>query len=477
MGPKVTTKTQTQTQTSKKVVVKVTLQRNEDGVEVPRFAGSMESSIERRRDFAPPPVERAGPHKAARSVERKVIITTQNESFIARNTSPVPSRPPSGNLARQGHLAKTSMIPIASEHRGSAPSPPMRVTGPPKSKQPPPPPQRQYNSSPNSSPRPSVDSNRTGIDTSATQEPGKVQHVLIPTEREVVGDNTDSAQVTAENRKVGSSGGDSIADQCLRDLQSEQTVEGKQEQYGSVDSQGNGNVVIVPSVATKANIPVQTSRRKNHSEGDTLGNGTKEMMFDDRPQYPSANTGIAGMEHNGPTHRNNFDFLEIHSSVPAVQIQKPHGIPQKADHYSSSDSEESEDEDATRPRSATSDMGQAEHSQLPKARSMGNMNSPVWKRKNMDPNNKSKSMSLTNGSESLPRSETRDSVSSESSGSSKLTGGDDSSSISESVDSLTGELNYNQELFEKRTSAPSLSIPMTATRKRRYRLGVNLFNK
>ncbi|PIK54488.1 putative IQ motif and SEC7 domain-containing protein 1 [Apostichopus japonicus] len=476
-----TTKTLTQTQTSKKVVVKVTLQRNEDGVEVPRFTDSMESSIERRRDFMPPTVDRAGPHKAARSVERKVIITTQNESFIARNTSPVPSRSPSGNFARQGHPAKASMIPIPSDHRGAVPSPPTRVTGPPniKSKQPPPPPQRQYGS-PNTSPRPSVDYNRSGIDTSATTQV-KVQDVSGSTGRKAVVDTSDSLQSKEEDRKEGVSSVQSMGDQYYRDSQSSQQQIDRQDNravhYDNTDGQENGKVVIVTPVVTAANIPVQASRKKNHSEGDLLGSSAKEMTFDDRPQYPATNTGISGMEQNGPTHRNNFDFLEIHSPVPSVQIHKPHGAHQKTDHYSSSDSEDSEDEDTRRPRSATSDMGQAEHSQLPKARSMGNMNSPVWKRKAMDPNNKSKSMSLTNGSETLPRSETRESVSSESSGSSKFTGGDDSSSISESVDSLTGELNYNQELFEKRTSAPSLSIPMTATRKRRYRLGVNLFNK
>ncbi|XP_071818365.1 uncharacterized protein [Apostichopus japonicus] len=477
-----TTKTLTQTQTSKKVVVKVTLQRNEDGVEVPRFTDSMESSIERRRDFMPPTVDRAGPHKAARSVERKVIITTQNESFIARNTSPVPSRSPSGNFARQGHPAKASMIPIPSDHRGGAvPSPPTRVTGPPniKSKQPPPPPQRQYGS-PNTSPRPSVDYNRSGIDTSTTTQV-KVQDVSGSTGRKAVVDTSDSLQSREEDRKEGVSSEQSMGDQYYRDSQSSQQQIDRQDNravhYDNTDGQENGKVVIVTPVVTAANIPVQASRKKNHSEGDPLGSSAKEMTFDDRPQYPATNTGISGMEQNGPTHRNNFDFLEIHSPVPSVQIHKPHGAHQKTDHYSSSDSEDSEDEDTRRPRSATSDMGQAEHSQLPKARSMGNMNSPVWKRKAMDPNNKSKSMSLTNGSETLPRSETRESVSSESSGSSKFTGGDDSSSISESVDSLTGELNYNQELFEKRTSAPSLSIPMTATRKRRYRLGVNLFNK
>lgn len=463
-----TTKTLTQTQTSKKVVVKVTLQRNEDGTETPRFSDSMESSIERRRDFGPPGLERAGPHKTARSVERKVIITTQNESFIARNTSPLPSRSPSGNIARIGHLGKSPVVSSDTDSKGSPdPSPHSRVTSyQTKSKQAPRPPVRQYGTT-NTSPRPSVDYNQSGVNVSVMQDMSKGQHVPSSSEREVVGHSAESVQrkeVSAGVRLLGSQ-----QDQYTRDSQTEQTSE----------SEGNAKRTrgSFDSPESRSNIPVHVSRRKNPSEGDPISSSTTgDVVYDDHPHYNSVSSPVV-MEHNGPTHRNNFDFLEITSRVPSVEVSKPHGSHPKLDHYSSSDSEDSDDEDHVRPRSATSDMGPAEPRQLPKARSMGNMDSPVWKRKTMDPNNKSKSMSLTNGSEILPRSETRESVSSESSGSSKFTGGDDSSSISESVDSLTGELNYNQELFEKRTSAPSLSIPMTATRKRRYRLGVNLFNK
>ncbi|XP_033114704.1 IQ motif and SEC7 domain-containing protein 2-like isoform X2 [Anneissia japonica] len=87
--------------------------------------------------------------------------------------------------------------------------------------------------------------------------------------------------------------------------------------------------------------------------------------------------------------------------------------------------------------------------------------SPVWKRKHTK---------LANGSLNLHKSDTRESVSSESSGSSKLTVGDDSSVTTGSIDSL-------REMPVIEPIPPSMAIPNTPPRRRKYRIGLNLFNK
>ncbi|XP_071492110.1 uncharacterized protein [Diadema antillarum] len=169
------------------------------------------------------------------------------------------------------------------------------------------------------------------------------------------------------------------------------------------------------------------------------------------------------------------------SDVPAVVLATPEGSLMKFVH-SSTDSEGSDVEGEFRSRSHSGSGGKTQHvastakRQMSKANSTGHMDSPVWKRKNPDTRIATRNGTLMNGSATpvrMSRSDTGDSMSSESSGSSKYTFPDDSS-ISESNDTLPGEI---EELCEKRPLVPSLSIPMTPSRRRRYRVGINLFNK
>ncbi|XP_063953786.1 IQ motif and SEC7 domain-containing protein 1-like isoform X1 [Lytechinus pictus] len=179
-----------------------------------------------------------------------------------------------------------------------------------------------------------------------------------------------------------------------------------------------------------------------------------------------------------------FEVINVeHSSssdVPSVVVATPEGS--LMDFIHSTDSEGSDTEGEFRSRSHSGSLGKNQNvaitakRRMAKANSTGQMNSPVWKRKNQDTRIGTRNGTLMNGSATpvrMTRSDTGDSMSSESSGSSKYTFPDDSS-ISESNDTLPGEI---EELCEKRPLVPSLSIPMTPSRRRRYRVGINLFNK
>ena len=169
------------------------------------------------------------------------------------------------------------------------------------------------------------------------------------------------------------------------------------------------------------------------------------------------------------------------SDVPSVTVATPEGSslnPTMDYAHSSTDSDVSDTEGDYRHRSQSGSQHVASSAkrQMSKANSTGQMDSPVWKRKSPDTRIATRDGMLMNGSATpvrMSRSDTGDSMSSESSGSSKYTLPDDSS-ISESTDTLPGEI---EELCQKRTLVPSLSIPMTPSRRRRYRVGINLFNK
>lgn len=180
-----------------------------------------------------------------------------------------------------------------------------------------------------------------------------------------------------------------------------------------------------------------------------------------------------------------FEVINIEhtscSDVPSLIVATPDGSLMDFVH-SSTDSEGSdiEGESKSHSHSASTDKNpngaMSAKRRMAKANSTGQMNSPVWKRKSPDTRIGTRNSTLMNGSATpvrMTRSDTGDSMSSESSGSSKYTFPDDSS-ISESNDTLPGEI---EELCEKRPLVPSLSIPMTPSRRRRYRVGINLFNK
>ncbi|XP_072051296.1 IQ motif and SEC7 domain-containing protein 1-like isoform X2 [Amphiura filiformis] len=185
--------------------------------------------------------------------------------------------------------------------------------------------------------------------------------------------------------------------------------------------------------------------------------------------------------------------------VPAVTIASPEGsmkiLEEMAESTSSSDSDMSDDDEplSGSRRSKKQHAMQAIYNQqaarankqFAKVHS-NRMDSPVWKRKSMDTKVASSGGKgrAINGTPTgrMTRSETGDSMSSESSGSSsKYTYEDTSSMADDSVDSLSGE----SSLFDTSsvqghvipTQTQMLSVPMTPMRKRRYRIGVNLFNK
>ena len=200
-----------------------------------------------------------------------------------------------------------------------------------------------------------------------------------------------------------------------------------------------------------------------------------------------------------------FDQLSVASTVtsdnekdvPAVTVASPEGSMKILEEMgeestSSSDSDMSDDEDIPRHRRKQQHAMQAIYNQqaarankqFAKVHS-NRMDSPVWKRKSMDTKIASSGGRgrIINGTPTpgrMTRSETGDSMSSESSGSSsKYTYEDTSSMADDSVDSLSGESSLFDgiERHVIPTQTQTLSIPMTPMRKRRYRIGVNLFNK
>lgn len=185
--------------------------------------------------------------------------------------------------------------------------------------------------------------------------------------------------------------------------------------------------------------------------------------------------------------------------VPAVTVASPEGsmkiLEDMVESTSSSDSDMSDDEPSVTGgrRSKRQQAMQAKYNQqaalankqFSKVHS-NRMESPVWKRKSMDtksstPSSRNRIINGTPLGGNMTRSETGDSMSSESSGSSsKFTYEDTSSMADDSVDSLSGDSSLFEgiERHVVPTQAPgTLSIPMTPMRKRRYRIGVNLFNK
>ena len=201
-----------------------------------------------------------------------------------------------------------------------------------------------------------------------------------------------------------------------------------------------------------------------------------------------------------------FDQISVASTVtsdnekdvPAVTIASPEGSMKILEEMgeestSSSDSDMSDDDEPLSGRRKKQQAMQAIYNQqaarankqFAKVHS-NRMDSPVWKRKSMDTKVASSGSRsrIINGTPSgrMTRSETGDSMSSESSGSSsKYTYEDTSSMADDSVDSLSGESSlFDTSSIERHiipTQTQTLSIPMTPMRKRRYRIGVNLFNK
>ncbi|XP_038061907.1 IQ motif and SEC7 domain-containing protein 1-like isoform X2 [Patiria miniata] len=189
---------------------------------------------------------------------------------------------------------------------------------------------------------------------------------------------------------------------------------------------------------------------------------------------------------------------ESMQDVPAVTVATPEGSLTMLDKIISTSSidSDSDDEDevhtpcqkrASLPivslsgHTASTPPTSASKQLVSRVQSASGMESPIWKRKSQNTKVATRNGTLVNGtagvpSKTLARSETGDSMSSEGSNSScRFTVGDDSS-ITDSLDSLSLESSFMESL-EKRPIDPMLSIPMTAVRWRRYRIGLNLFNK
>ena len=183
--------------------------------------------------------------------------------------------------------------------------------------------------------------------------------------------------------------------------------------------------------------------------------------------------------------------------VPAVTVATPEGSLTMLEKIISTSSIDSDsDDELTTPRqkraslpivslsghTASSPPTSASKQLVSRVQSASGMESPIWKRKSKNTKVATRNGTLVNGTvgvpaKSLARSETGDSMSSEgSTSSSRFMVGDDSS-ITDSIDSLSLESSYMESLVDKRPLDPMLSIPMTTVRWRRYRIGLNLFNK
>ncbi len=182
--------------------------------------------------------------------------------------------------------------------------------------------------------------------------------------------------------------------------------------------------------------------------------------------------------------------------VPALTVATPEGSLTMLDKIISTSSMDSDsDDEVTTPRqkraslpfvslsghTASSPPTSASKQLVSRVHSASGMESPIWKRKSKSTKVATRNGTLVNGTvgqptKSLARSETGDSMSSEGSNSSSRFMVGDDSSITDSIDSLSLESSYLESL-DKRPLDPMLSIPMTAVRWRRYRIGLNLFNK
>ncbi|XP_022082588.1 uncharacterized protein LOC110974929 isoform X3 [Acanthaster planci] len=191
-----------------------------------------------------------------------------------------------------------------------------------------------------------------------------------------------------------------------------------------------------------------------------------------------------------------FDHDSV-QDVPAVTVATPEGSLTMLDKIISTssidtDSEDDEVHTSRQKRASLPVVSLSGHTAstpptstskqlVSRVRSASGMESPIWKRKSQSTKVATRNGTLVNGTAGVPvktlaRSETGDSMSSEgSNSSSRFTLGDDSS-ITDSIDSLSLESSFMESL-EKRPMDPVLSIPMTAVRWRRYKIGLNLFNK
>eukprot|EP00057_Strongylocentrotus_purpuratus_P015808 XP_011670282.1 PREDICTED: IQ motif and SEC7 domain-containing protein 3 [Strongylocentrotus purpuratus] len=299
--------------------------------------------------------------------------------------------------------------------------------------------------------RKSLDQTSTTKQVEASQDTSYSRH-LTRTDSNVV------AQEVADRKCVGNE--HSIETNSLR---ASHTPAGSMRQEGSTDKKRE-------SVSSSGSTGTEGDVNMEYISG---GRRMASIRADDSISTTSTVSGES------------FEVISIEQSsssdVPSVVVATPEGSLMDFVH-SSTDSEGSDTEGDLRSRSHSGSVDKNKNvaitakRRMAKANSTGQMNSPVWKRKNQDTRIGTRNGTLMNGSATpvrMTRSDTGDSMSSESSGSSKYTFPDDSS-ISESNDTLPGEI---EELCGKRPLVPSLSIPMTPSRRRRYRVGINLFNK
>ncbi|XP_071960498.1 uncharacterized protein [Antedon mediterranea] len=213
-------------------------------------------------------------------------------------------------------------------------------------------------------------------------------------------------------------------------------------------------------LAYYSTMPARTMRRRSNTEGDidydldtTRSGGKRRTHTIDYGELDKISLASTASSDFGEFDRETF----LPTSSPKARV----GL-STSEHLQDSDSDsdlsDSDDQchDVTLKAEDFHELNTPSHLQ-----SFQMTPSPVWKRKHSK---------MANGSLSLHKSDTRDSVSSESSGSSKLTVGDDSSVTTGSVDSL-------REIPVIDPIPPSMTIPNTPPRRRKYRIGLNLFNK
>ncbi|XP_071810285.1 uncharacterized protein [Asterias amurensis] len=251
-------------------------------------------------------------------------------------------------------------------------------------------------------------------------------------------------------------------------------------------SQSKENSYDRPRMHTVGSIEA-LKRKKSAQESDKLrSNSVSSGDLGDRSDQLS----IASTVTNSDCDRDSVQ------DVPALTVATPDGSLTMLDKIISTSSMDSDsDDEATTPRqkraslpivslsghTASSPPTSASKQLVSRVQSASGMESPIWKRKSKNTKVATRNGTLVNGSvgqptKSLARSETGDSMSSEGSNSSSRFMVGDDSSITDSIDSLSLESSYMESL-DKRPLDPMLSIPMTAVRWRRYRIGLNLFNK